>query len=220
MDDAQVREAVRLIGTGIDGAQAARVVGTPWPTLSSALRDRGISVRGLKRQRDAENIRALVDAGNTVEQIEERLSLPRRAITNLCAAQGLTPENAQDRSRRLKREHVLDLYRSGMEAKAIAQHLGMHLGVVYGVLREREDALPVQVRTLYDQGIPMRVVAQRLGLGLDEARAQLRHATPDARDNDVLTPEARRAANDKQRATRRLRQEAMGTGQEAMGTGA
>ena len=212
MDDASVREAVRLIRSGgMDGAQAARVLQVQWPTLSSALRDRGISVRALKRQRDSANIRALVDANRTVEEIEERLGLPRRAITNLCAAQGIQVENEQDRQRRLKREHVLDLHAGGMEAKAIAQHLDTHLGVIYGVLREREDALPVQVRTLYDAGLPMRVVAQRLGLGIDEARALLRQGTPDARDNDVLTPEARSLANDRQRETKaRQRVEAAG----------
>ena len=214
MDDASVKEAVRLIGTGLDGVQAAIVLQVQWPTLSSALRDRGISVRGLKRQRDAANIRALVDAGNTVEEIEERLGLPRRAITNLCAAQGLTPENAQDRSRRLKREHVLDLHRSGMAPLDIAERLNMHPGVVYAYIAKREDNLANQVRALYEhEGLPMRVIAMRLRIGIDEARQYLRQSYPDARDNDVLDPEARALANDRQRATKaRQRAEAAGAG--------
>ena len=180
MDDASVREAVRLIRSGMDGVQAAQAVEVPWPTLSSALQDRRVSVRHLKRQRDSANIRALVDANRTIEEIEERLDLPRRTVTNLCASLGLTPENEQDRSRRRRREHVLALHNGGMAPQAIAGHLDMHVGVVYSHIRDHEDALPSRVKALYDAGLPMRVVAQRLRLGLEEARAQLRQATPDA----------------------------------------
>ena len=75
------------------------------------------------------------------------------------------------------------------------------------------EAQPEAVRALYEAGQPLRLIADRLGIPLEEARARLRQSHPDARDADVLSPEARTLANDRQRQTkRRLRQEAAGAG--------
>ena len=189
MEDARVQEAVRLIRSGMDGVQAAARLNVPWPTLSSALRERGLSVAQMKAARDKANVSALADAGLTTEAITQRLGLPRRFVTNLCAELGLEVENEQTRSRRLKRQQVLDMHRGGVASKAIAGHLELHLGLVYRYIREYEDAIPSKVKRLYDSGLPLRIVAMRLGLRIDEARAQLRQSHPDAVDREAMAPE-------------------------------
>ena len=189
MDDAKVAEALRLIGSGMDGVQAAHEIGCPWPTLSAALVARRISIRALKRKRDAENIRALAGAGLTTEQIAARLDLPRRTVVNACRDLGLTVENDKARRQRLRRAQVLDLDAGGAAPLDIATRLNMNPGVVYQIIRDRNDHLAKQVRALYDAGVPIRIVAQRLKLGLADAREALRASYPDAVDREAMAPE-------------------------------
>ena len=202
MDDLRVQRAIRLICSGADGVQAARAVGVKWPTLSSALRERGLSVTEMKAERDKANVSALADAGATTEAITQRLGLPRRFVTNMCAELGLEVENEQARRRRLRRERVTDLHRGGMVHKDIALRLDMNLAVVYAVLRDRDDHLAAKVRSMYERdGLPLRVVAIRLRIGLDEARQYLRQAHPSAQERDPMPTEFKRgAAGDAARA--------------------
>ena len=66
-------------------------------------------------------------------------------------------------------------------------------------------------RLIRRPGWSLRLIADRLGIDLDEARAHLRESYADARDRDVLDPEARALANTRQRRTReRRRAEAVG----------
>ena len=193
MDDAKVAEAVDLIRGGLDGVQAARAIGCAWPTLSAAFVARRISTRQIKRDRDADNIRALADRGCTVEEISEELNLPRRSVTTLCRALRLAPENNKQRRLRLRREQVIDLHRGGMSPVDIATRLLMHPGVAYGYIRDRESNIAAQVRALYEHdALPTRTIAKRLRLGLDETRAYLRQSFPD---------NAERAAGDAARAS-------------------
>lgn len=183
MDDARVEQAVRLIRSGMDGVQAASALGVGWTTLSAAFNSRRISVRELKRERVRERVRALVDDGLTTEQVAERLRLPRSTVVKACRALGLKPENEQTRARRLRREQVITMHKSGVSARQIAEHLNVHLGNVYDYIREHEGQLPNQVRALYEhEGLPMRQIAERLRIGIDEARAALRQSFPDASD--------------------------------------
>ena len=202
MDDAKVREAVDLIRGGLDGLQAAARINTPWTTLSAALVARRISVRQLKRQRNSENIRALVDKGCTTEAIAQRLNLPRRSVVNACMGLGLVPENDKTRRQRLRREQVLDLHLGGMSPVDIAERLAMHPGVVYRIIRDRESNIAAQVRSMYENdGLSTQSIAKRLRLGLDETRAYLRQSFPDNRERDPMPTEFKRgAAGDAARA--------------------
>ena len=68
-----------------------------------------------------------------------------------------------------------------------------------------------EVRDLYETGLSLRLIADRLGIDLEEARAHLRESYADALDRDVLDPEARALANTRQRRTReRRRAQAVG----------
>ena len=120
----------------------------------------------------------------------------------MCAELGLEVENEQTRSRRLKREQAIDLYRSGMAPTDIAERLTMNQAVVYQFIRDRERNLSAQVRALYEHdGLPLRVVAIRLRIGLDEARQYLRQAHPSAQERDPMPTEFKRgAAGDAARA--------------------
>ena len=195
MDDAKVGEAVRLIRSGADGVQAARAIGCPWPTLSSALRERGLSVKEMKAQRDKANVSALADAGLTTEAITQRLGLPRRFVTNMCAELGLEVENDKTRRQRLRREQAIDLHLGGMTPQDIAERLAMNLAVTYGYIRDRESNIAAQVRAMYERdGLPVRAIAVRLKIGLDEARAYLRQSFPDNQERGPMPTELRRGA--------------------------
>ena len=65
----------------------------------------------------------------------------------------------------------------------------------------RDDHLAKQVRVLYDAGVPTRIAAQRLRIGLDAARKTLRASYPDSTERDPMPVERRRgAAGDAARA--------------------
>ena len=214
MEDARVAEAVDLILAGATGVEAADKLGVPWATLSAGLTKNGLSAKALKRSRDLRNIRALVGEGLTIDDVGQRLGINTSKVVRLCRSSGITYETGRDRRRRERRETVRDGYQLGLPLDEVAGRAGIKPAGLYNHLegvslrfpkkarrfhRQRQrPRIVVQapptiptVRKMFDRGLPLRRIAAKLDITLDEARARLRSSYPDSVDRDIRPLEHR-----------------------------
>ena len=137
-------------------------------------------------------------------------------VARLCRSSGITYETGRDRRRRERRETVRDGYQLGLPLDEVAGRAGIKPAGLYNHLegvslrfpkkarrfhRQRQPQRPrivVQaprtiptVREMFDEGLPLRGISAKLGITLDEARAQLRSSYPDSVDRDIRPLEHR-----------------------------
>lgn len=163
-----------------------------------------------KDANDTRRIRNALSEGLCSDDILERLGISPDRFRKLTARAGLTYETRRNRKRRERRERVSRAYKDGVPVREIAARENMQVGNVYNyvgpkslrgqsLVRNTPSApsvlpkgrpparlpasLPIHaVRRLYDEGLGLRLVAERLDINIQTAQKALRASFPDTTD--------------------------------------